>query len=151
MNFSKQDMKTIIEDETKSIDHDLVWRDDEDHSPAKEFRAAIHSNAGYPLDIRGYYSPNTGKLSYALICRGVGRLYALDLGAEHLNPTGERVGKKHKHRWSDRFEDGCAYVPEDITAPWHQPVRVWQQFCTEARICHNGKLMVPQEQLELPL
>lgn len=81
MNFSEQDMKTIIEDETKSIDHDLVWRDDEDHSPAKGFRAAIHSNAGYPLDIRGYYSPNTGKLSYALICRGVGRIYALDLGA----------------------------------------------------------------------
>ena len=41
-----------------------------------------------------WYSPTSGKLSYAIIHRIVGRIYGLDLGADHRNPVGEVVGEK---------------------------------------------------------
>lgn len=150
MRFSEEDLESIINDDSKSIDADLVWQDDEDHFPSKEFRTDVQTDAGHPLFIYGHYSPTTEKLSFTLVHRRVGRIYGLDLGADHCNPNGDYVGQTHKHRWSDCFRDECAYAPEDITAPWDQPVRVWEQFCAEARICHNGELMEPTEQLEFP-
>lgn len=153
MSFSEQHLMEILSDESKSIYQDLVWHCDQDQSPAKEFRADVATNTGYPLFICGRYNPMAKKLSYTLIYRGVGRIYALDLGREHCNPSGEPVGEKHKHRWNDRYRDKFAYVPDDITAPWNQPVWVWEQFCSEARILHMGTLAVPvptvQEELHL--
>ena len=61
------------------------------------------------------------KLSYVLLYRGAGRIYALDLGSAHRNPNGERVGETHKHRWTAEFRDKQAYVPKDITATWDRP------------------------------
>jgi hypothetical protein len=53
------------------------------------------------------------------------------------------VGERHKHRWTERFRDKEAYVPEDITAPASQPLDVWRQFCAEAGIEHQGRLFPP--------
>ena len=128
MTITQQDFESILADTTKGITEDLVWRDDEDHPPALEFRAAVVSGAGYPLFVVGRYNSAAGTLSYALIHRAAGRIYALDLGADHHNPDCNRVGEKHKHRWTEGFRDKQAYVPEDITEPWDRPVEVWDQF-----------------------
>lgn len=99
----------------------------------------------------GRYNRFAGTLTYALIHRTVGRIYALDLGADYHNPTCQRVGEKHKHRWSEVFRDKEAYVPADITAAWDEPITVWQQFCAEANIRHIGIMHPPIMQEELPL
>jgi hypothetical protein len=36
-----------------------------------------------------------------------------------------------------------AYVPPDITALITEPVTVWQQFCLESSITHNGIMQEP--------
>ena len=129
----------------------MVWTDDEDHSPAQEFRAHVESDSGYPLFVVGRYNSLAGTLSYALIHRALSRIYALDLGSDHHNPDCHRVGEKHKHRWKDGYRDKQAYVPDDITATWDQPASVWMEFCREAKIEHDGVLRSPQTQQELRL
>jgi hypothetical protein len=152
MPISQTEFETIIADETKRIDGDLRWRQDEDRSPAVEFRAEVWSQPGYPLFVVGRYSPLAGTLTYALIHRGTGRIYGLDLGADHHIPTCETIGEIHKHRWTDQHTDKGAYRPEDITADVDDPVEVWRQFCVEAKIAHEGTLAAPpaaQEELGL--
>ncbi len=67
----------------------------------RAFRTDVDSGVGYPLLIKGWYNAaDAGKLSYALIHRGVAdRIHGLDLGSDHCNPDGELVGKKHKNYW----------------------------------------------------
>lgn len=149
--ITQQEFDALLADTTKTIKGDLAWCDDEDHSPALEFRAEVRSEVGYPLFVVGRFNPMAGTLSFAIIHRGAGRIYALDLGADHHNPTCQRVGEKHKHRWKEAFRDKEAYVPDDITEPWDRPVAVWAQFCEEANIRHDGTLAAPAIQEELPL
>lgn len=48
------------------------------------------------------------------------------------------------------LRDKEAYVPADITAPVTDPVAVWKQFCQEAKIQHEGKMLQPPtQQLDL--
>lgn len=141
--MTQAEFDALLADESKRIDGDIAWADDEDQSPAVEFRAEVRSDAGYPLFVRGSFNTEAQTLTYALIHRGVGRIYALDLGKDHHNPTCEHTGERHKHRWSDMLRDKAAYVPTDITAPVADPGTVWQQFCTEACIRHDGALQPP--------
>jgi hypothetical protein len=149
--ITQQEFDAILGDTTKRIEDDIDWREDADHSPALEFRVEVKSDSGWPLFVVGRYNPRAGTLSYAMIHRGAGRIYALDLGADHHNPTCERVGEKHKHRWTEAFRDKEAYVPQDITASWDRPRAVWEQFCREAHIDHQGRMHDPKIQEELPL
>ncbi len=87
----------------------------------------------------------------ALVHRAVGRIYALDLGADHHNPDCNRIGEKHKHRWKEGFRDKEAYVPRYITAPWDRPCDVWRQFCAEAGIRHRGEMQPPVAQEDLAI
>lgn len=143
MTITQQEFETILTDDTKTIVEDITWTEDEDHSPALLFRVDVESEAGYPLFLVGRYNNFAGTLSYVLIHRGAGRIYALDLGADHRNPDRNRVGEKHKHNWTEGFRDKQAYLPQDITEPWDRPAKVWDQFCTEARIYHEGKMYSP--------
>jgi hypothetical protein len=149
--LNQQEFEAILGDESKRIEGDIAWRDDPEHSPAREFRVELRSDVGWPLFVVGRFNPWAGTLTYALIHRGAGRIYGLDLGADHHNPGCEYMGRKHKHRWTEAFRDKEAYVPPDITEPWDQPVRVWRQFCDEARIAHTGALFEPIIQDGLPL
>jgi len=152
MAITGDEFQAMMADDDKRIPGDLTWRDDEDHSPGVEFRAAIESSAGYPLFVNARLNRAAQKLSYTLVHRGAGRVYALDLGADHHNPTCQLVGEKHKHRWTETFRDKEAYVPQDVTAGVDDPALVWQQFCAEAKIHHEGTLHPPRpEQGELPL
>jgi hypothetical protein len=149
--ITQQEFEAILKDNSKRVSGNIEWREDADHSPAWEFRVELESDSGWPIVVVGRFNPYAGTLSYALIHRSAGRIYALDLGADHHNPTCQRVGEKHKHRWTEDFRDKEAYVPPDITAPWDDPVAVWRQFCAEAGIVHNGQMRLPQIQEELPL
>nr|WP_211341403.1 hypothetical protein [Desulfoglaeba alkanexedens] len=61
------------------------------------------------------------------------------------------VGEKHKHRWTESFRDKEAYLPDDISATWDQPMEVRQQFCRKAKIEHRGQMHAPSALEELPL
>ena len=143
MRLTDSEFEAILEDETKRVRGDITWRKDEDHSPAREFRVKIESASGWPLFVKGRYNPAAGTLTYALILKTAGRIYALDLGKDHHNPQCEQVGEKHKHRWSERYGDKEAYVPVDVNAPASDPVAVWKEFCAEARIRHKGRMERP--------
>jgi len=152
MSLTNTEFTSILADTSKQIDGTISWSEDEDHSPSLEFRVEVQSYAGWPLFIRGSYNRLAGALTYALILKSEGRIYALDLGKDHHNPECTQVGDKHKHRWSEQFRDKEAYAPVDITAPVTDPVAVWAEFCTEAKINHNGHMEQPapiQEELFL--
>lgn len=144
MSLTNTEFEVIIDDTTKRIEGDIAWVEDEDHSPCVEFRVEVLSGPGWPLFICGSYNPLIPAVTYALILKTVGRVYALDLGKDHHNPQCNQVGEKHKHRWTEQFRDKEAYVPDDITEPASDPVAVWLQFCTEAKLTHNGTLATPQ-------
>ena len=131
----------------KRIADDIVWSEDEDRSSALIFRAEVESD--WPIFVQGRYNRRAKTLTYALILKPVGRIYALDMGKDHHNPRCNQTGEKHKHRWSEQYRDKEAYVPDDITAPVSDPVAVWRQFCIEARIAHEGRLNPPLQQEEM--
>src|SRR5207244_1162438 len=106
-------------------------------------RVQVENNLGHPLFIRGTYNRLARTLTYAVIHQGVGRIYGLDMGKHHRNPDRSVVGRVHKHEWTEQFRDARAYEPPDITVPVDQPVQVWAQFCAEAKIRHNGVMVVP--------
>lgn len=143
MSLTNTEFNSILTDTSKRIEGTITWGEDEDHSPSLEFRAEIQSAAGWPLFIRGSYNRLTGTLTYALILKTEGRIYALDLGKDHHNPECIQVGDKHKHQWNEQFRDKAAYVPDDITQPVTDPVAVWAEFCREANIEHNGNMEQP--------
>lgn len=141
--MNQQEFEEILADTTKRITGDISWSEDKDHPPAVIFRIEVTSQIGYTLHVRGRYNPVAQKLTYALIQHDCGRIYGLDMGRDHRNLSGHSIGRKHKHRWQEQLGDDEAYVPEDITAPVSDPVAVWQQFCIEARITHEGVMHAP--------
>ena len=147
--INQQEFEIIINDDTKEITGNLVWESNQDGSPALRIKANVISQAGYPLFVAGIYNDSACKLSYAIIHRGTGRIYALDLGSDHRNPDGTRMGEMHKHCWRENFREKYAYIPKDITAPWHEPVKVWTQFCVEAKLKHSGTMHPPIVQMRL--
>jgi hypothetical protein len=50
--FSHNEFEALLDDSTKSIEVDVEWVNDEDHSPTVEFRVEVESLAGYPLFVR---------------------------------------------------------------------------------------------------
>ena len=142
MPLSSQEYQAIISDGTKSISGDIAW-EGRSNAPTREFRVDVQSDAGHPIFIKGWYNPLSGKLSYALVHRIVGRIHGLDLGAEHVNPDSIPVGGKHKNYWVPGSRDKWAYVPDDITETWDRPVAVWEQFCSEIHLQHQGTLRQP--------
>lgn len=106
----------IIATEAKRIEGDIFWGSDQ-NTLSMRFRTDISSDGGYPLFLQGWYNPYSGKLSYAMIYRGVGRIYGLDLGAAHINPEGAAVGETHKNHWVPGHRDRWAYAPGEITPP----------------------------------
>lgn len=151
MPLTDTEVDSILNDDTKRITKPIIWEDDEDHSPAQEFRVEVESAGGWPLFVNGRYNYAAGTLSYALILKTSGRIYGLDLGKDHHNPECEQVGERHKHRWSERYKDKEAYVPDDIDAPVSEPVAVWREFCAEAGIRHECRMESPAIQEELSL
>lgn len=148
--MTDDEFDAIMKDE-KVIQGNITWKEDEDHSPAMEFRIDVQSKRGLPLFVHGRYNADAETLNFALVSWTTGRIYGLDLGRDHHNPECTRVGEKHKHRWSEQYRDKEAYVPKDIAADASDPVAVWQEFCVEACIRHDGDMARPYIQKELRL
>lgn len=150
--MNQSEYEALMFDTTKLIERDLAWAVDASHPAAFSFRTEIVSDANYPLSLKGFFNPNSRKLTFSLIHRAQGCIYRLDLGAEHPNLDGTRVGETHKHRWIEGVGIKDAYAPKDITAMVGDPVGVWEQFCTEARMTHDGKMdPPPADQLDMML
>jgi hypothetical protein len=103
--MTQTEFDAILSDGSKRIDGDISWQEDEDHSPAVEFRAEVSSDVGYPLFVRGSYNPEAKALTFVVIHRGVGRIYGLDLGKDHHNPDCHCTGRRHKHKWREETRD----------------------------------------------
>lgn len=143
MPLSDAEFDAILSDRTKLIEGDIIWQEDDDHSPSYEFKIPIETAGGWPLFMKGTFNPLVPAVSYAVISKNSGRIYAFDLGKAHKNPDGTRVGDTHKHRWTEQYKDKLAYEPDDITAAPNDPLGIWQQFCREAMINHNGRMHSP--------
>ena len=87
MTLTNTEFETILKDQSKRIEEDIAWQEDEDHSPSVEFLAEIQSEAGWPLISRGSYHPLIPALSYELILNTADRVYGLCLGKAHPNPS----------------------------------------------------------------
>ena len=147
MVFTESDLEAILNDATKTIIGNIRWQPDEDHSPAVEFLVKVDSETEYQLKIRGSYNAKCDTLGFALLLTGHGRIYGLDIGTDHCNPKQRvSIGKLHKHKWTNAHKDKNAYVPFDITARTDDIVKVWAEFCTEAKITHHGALSQPSQQ-----
>ena len=146
--MDQREFEAIMNDATKRIDGTIDWGDDEDHSPALEFKAKVESDAGWPILVKGSYNPKIGALSYTIIHRGAGRICALDLGKDHHNPTCQNVGEKHRHNWTNEFRDKVADAALHITASASDPIEVWKQFCADCKIMHNGMMHPPTRPAE---
>ncbi|MBD2635847.1 hypothetical protein H6G52_10805 [Limnothrix sp. FACHB-881] len=146
--LNQEEFEALINDPNKLIEGDITWK--KERSPWSGFKVNIISPSDYPIVLKGNYNPIIAKLTYAIIHCQVGCIYRLDLGQEHRNPDGERIGETHKHRWYEPLRDKQAYVPPDITAPATDPIQVWQQFCQEAKVIHNG-IMTPPPAPQLTL
>ncbi|MGM3308602.1 DUF6978 family protein [Anabaena sp. WFMT] len=154
--LSQDEFENLIVDSSKCIQGDIIWDKNKRNPPAYEFRVNIISDASYPLIVKGWYNYFANQLSYSIIhCDFEGqRIYGLDLGKDHQNPDGVKVGRKHKHRWLNQYfkdklnrdkfiGDTKAYVPDDITALANDPIGVWHQFCLESKIIHHGTMQQP--------
>ena len=142
MTLSEREYHAIIHDSSKVIVGEIVWEGVR-HSPARKFRVDVVSEEEHPIFVNGWYNHESNKLSYAIIHRSVGRIYGLDLGAHHRNPDGVFTEGKHKNYWTTKYRDKWAYVPDDITEPWDRPLVVWEQFCNEANLRHDGTMQEP--------
>ena len=141
--LSESDVLAIIGDTSKVIEGDIEWQAQTTMRHAQRFRVPVSSEVWDGLMLQGWFSPAARKLSYTLFIPEHGRIYGLDLGAEHVNPDGERVVGTHKVRWTAEHGDRLGYVPADITVDWSEPVLVWQQFCAEANLSHVGTIVAP--------
>lgn len=140
--LTDEEFSFILKDPSKKIDGDIYWKVNKRHLPAWSFRVPVATDHGWPLFIHGSFNPKTKSLSFVLVLQSEGRIYGLDMGKSHRNPQGKQVGRVHKHSWTESYRDKVAYVPADITSPASNPKAVWQEFCKEARIQHNGTLRI---------
>jgi len=141
MNNREADM--ILADQSKTIFGDIEWALGD--GPWMRFRAEIVNDFGAPLQVAGTYNPQARKVSFSILHPEVGRLYGLDLGGAHAESGRIVIQGTHKNKWTEEASNHC-YVPEDITATEHEPVRAWEQFCAEAKIDHQGLLHLPSIQ-----
>ncbi|MEK6302273.1 MAG: hypothetical protein AABO41_16305 [Acidobacteriota bacterium] len=142
--MNQAEFTAIRESPDKEIHPDIRWSDDEDHSPAVQFRAEVQSQTGYSMFAMGTYNGLIDKLSYVVVIRGVGCVFRLDLGSDHHNPTCQNVGgDRHCHIWNEMLGDHVAVAADWIIASASDPVAVWQEFCESFNISHNGALEPP--------
>lgn len=133
--LSQDEFELLINDPSKFIRGDISWENKTNHYPSCKFRVDIESNVDYQIMVNGEYNPLKQKLTYLILHKPSKKvIYRLDLGQNHRNPDGTMVGEVHKHRWQVPYEDRIAYYPPNIRAKASQPIKVWHQFCEEAKI-----------------
>ena len=140
--LSKAEVDAIIADPSKQIAADIVWSSTRPTGAARTFRIPLTHAAPAQVQVHGWFNPMKANLSFSLIAARQ-RIYGLDMAGRHKNKDGQLFRGMHKQRWSDAAERAEAFVPDDITARWSKPRRVWEQFCAEAKIAHLGTIEEP--------
>ncbi|MDZ7802093.1 MAG: hypothetical protein U5K81_15045 [Trueperaceae bacterium] len=141
--MTNAEFEVLLSDTSKVVEGDIAWSQSEDRATWLGFRVEVTNDVGWPLFIVGSFNPLVPALSFVLILQTTGRVYALDMGKDHHNPQCDQVGEVHKHRWNESLRDKEAYAPTDITKPASDVVGVWEQFCKEARLHHDGRMAPP--------
>ena len=60
MPLTDGEFASILSDDTMRIEEDPTWTEDEDHSPAIEFRVKVDSASRWPLFVKGRYNAAAG-------------------------------------------------------------------------------------------
>ena len=53
MSLTNSEFNAILADDTKAVQSDIAWSEDEDHSPSVEFKVGMFSEAGWPIFAKG--------------------------------------------------------------------------------------------------
>lgn len=135
----------------KRIEERMKWKEKPHGSGIFTFEVQIENTEAHNLVLYCTYNTKLNRFSFTVSYNKINRIRGLDIGKEHINPPPkrERIGKKHKHRWTDKHQDRWAYEPDDITtgAPIKQ---VFQEFLRECNItCQQQLPALPPKQTEL--
>lgn len=98
IRMTQDEFEALLHDTSKQINEPISWTENPAHAPTVEFRVSVESEESYPIFVKGSYNKLIQALTYVLIHRQFGRIYGLDLGKDHRNPDGQRVGETHKSR-----------------------------------------------------
>src|SRR5699024_10337337 len=137
----------------KEINEDIKWKRKPQNGLIYEFTVPLDLINGEQQRLLLIVNRNTKirKFSFTIVWNGH-RIKSLDIGKDHKNPPfnkENRVGKKHKHTWTDKWRDVWAYKPDDITdgADFTQ---ILNEFFIECNIkCNVNIPKVPPAQEEL--
>jgi len=140
--MNQQEADAIFNNPDKCIVEDIVWKTNPQHHGTLIFRETLYCN-DLQLDIKGSINTIIDTISFTILHPTVGRIYALDHGiVAHKNYDGKKNGGLHKHRWRPE-EPSFAYEPDDITATTTEYLKLWKEFCDEAKIYHTGSFFEP--------
>ncbi len=140
--MTQADVETFLKDETKHIEGDLRWSSHTNNVNYRKFRACIeYRDQSKDLILCGAYCMSKEAIHFAIIYKGVS-IYRLDVGSNHRHKnSGEYVGELHKHKLRDNDKEDDTYIPDDITSAFPNVLEIWQQFCKECKLRHNGRLI----------
>ena len=62
--LTQSEFEEILSDQSKHILGDIKWREDDEHSPALEFRVQVRSAPAWPLTAHGTWNPARETLSF---------------------------------------------------------------------------------------
>lgn len=120
----------------KEVGGHIRWRREDTRKGARwKFEARVFVVDGpQVLHLRG----NVGSRSYGFsLLYGSTVVRRFDMStSSHLNPDGTRIEGPHKHRWTEKYGDRIAYVPNDID--WSDPNEALWGFLSECQIKFVG-------------
>lgn len=136
--ISEQEAQNII-NMGKIIDEDIEWANSSDKAYTVEFTVPIKIDYPCKLILIGSYNYRIERFSFTILYNNEARIKSLDIGTDHRNP-GEKtkIGKKHKHTWTNKYKDKWSYVPDDITTG-AKVDKVLYEFLKECNIIYKGK------------
>ncbi len=144
MPLSDTEFEQIMSDPTKRIVGDIVWSDDQDHLPTKEFRATIESSVSPGLFVHVTWRPQHEDMFLVLVHPDYARIAGLCVGFDgHRDPDRARRHRNHWHRWRQRGGTKWVEDEEQTALSWDLPLQVWSYFCETLNIRHLGTMAVP--------
>ena len=138
--MNKDDVDAFLRDLAMRIEGDIHWSPDRRNARTFRFRVDVETSDPNDHYLEGWYSPRTEKLTLTVFRPDRGRIYGLCMGITHPELDGADPRRPHKHYWTEERRDQNRYLPDDISADWSNPLRVWSEFRRESHLVHDGQL-----------